>query len=282
MTPVHDVQPPIGTQVAEDPAVRAVFSGRVAPIAVPAPTAAPDANLSLVVGAGDVASARRDALALIGATPESAVFMEQVHGGEVAVVGSADAGRGVCDHADAIPGVDALVTFECDVALAVLVADCVPVLLVDPGRGIAAVHAGRRGVQANVVATAVRTLADADSSGVVALVGPTIGGCCYEVAHALHDEVAAEWPQAAARTTWGSPSLDLRAAVAAQLAAAGVAGVEHLGGCTRCAPAAWFSHRATTGGGAGAAGWAAGRQAGLVVRRAAAGPARSAAAASLD
>lgn len=292
MTPVLDVRrPPIVAEVAEDPAVRAVFSGRVAP------SATAEANLSLVVGDGDVVAARGGALALIGATLASTVFMEQVHGGRVAVVGAAERGRGTASHADAIAGVDALVTFEPDVAVVVLAADCVPVLLTNPGRGVAAVHAGRRGVQAQVAVAAVRALtraggADApDASTVVALIGPAIGGCCYEVPATLRDEVAGRWPQAGGRTFWGSPSLDLPAAVTAQLAEAGVARIEQVGGCTHCAPARWFSHRATTGGGgagagqpgaSGGGGWAAGRQAGIVVRRGQTPPARPAAAASLD
>ena len=292
MTPALDVRrPPIVAEVAEDPAVRAVFSGRLAP------SAAAEANLSLVVGDGDVATARSEALAVIGATLASAVFMEQVHAGKVAVVGAAEQGRGTGNHADAIAGVDALVTFEPDVAVIVLAADCVPVLLADPGRGVAAVHAGRRGVQAQVAVAAVRALTrrdGTDASMVVALIGPAIGGCCYEVPGALRDEVAATWPQAGACTTWGSPSLDLPAAVTAQLVEAGVARVEHVGGCTHCKPARWFSHRATGGGSAGAsgvagpagatggAGWAAGRQAGIVVRRGQTPPARPTAAACLD
>jgi YfiH family protein len=297
VTPVLDARrPPIAVPVAEDPAVRAVFSGRVAL------SAAANANLSLVVGDGDVAAARREALALIGAAPASTVFMEQVHAGEVAVVGAAQCGRGSGDHADAIAGVDALVTFSPDVAVAVLVADCVPVLLADPGRGVAAVHAGRRGVQAQIVPAAVRALAGTDTAGVVALIGPAIGGCCYEVPAALRDQLARRWPQAAGHTTWGSPSLDLPAAVTAQLAGMGVARIEHVGGCTHCTPASWFSHRVTKGAPAGVtkgapaavtkgapaaaapggAGWAAGRQAGMVVRRGPSPPARPPSAPCLD
>ncbi len=138
------MRPPIVVPVPSDRGVRLAFTGRDA--------AAAGGNVSLVIGGGDVRRNRAAATGLVGASPSETVFMAQVHGGEVAVVGAADRGRGADDHALAVPGVDALVTREPGVALAVLAADCVPVLLVDPGRGVGAVHAGRRGVVAGVAA----------------------------------------------------------------------------------------------------------------------------------
>jgi YfiH family protein len=218
-------------------------------------------NASLVVGAGG-GDGRRRALGRAGLRPSDAVFMEQVHGGGVARVGRADRGRGERDHRTAVPGVDALVTTDTDVALVVLTADCVPVLLVAPG-GVGAVHAGRRGVQAGVVAAAVAALAAAGPppSSMTALVGPAIGACCYEVPAGLAEEVVAEVPAARATTRWGAPALDLPAAVAGQLEQAGVGRVEDWWACTRCHAQRWFSHRAT------AAGVGSGRNTGVVCRR---------------
>ena len=244
----------LGTTVPEDPAVRVAFTGRAT------------GNLSLLVGGGDVATARRAALRCVALSPADAVFMQQVHGGDVARVDRTDAGRGAHAADDAIPGVDALVTSGDGVALAVLVADCVPVVLVDPGRGVAAVHAGRGGVVAGVVPTAVRELTP-DPSRVVALVGPAIGGCCYEVPADLAARVTADHPAAAATTTLGTPALDLPAAVIAQLDAAGIARVERVGGCTRCTDEVFFSHRSAIAGDTPA-----GRQAAIVVRSAATAP----------
>ena len=241
--------------VAEDPAVRVAFTGRVDERGVAA-------NLSLLVG--DVAAtpaARKAALALVGARPDDAVFMQQVHGGGVATVTTADAGRGARTADSAVPDVDAMVTTAADVALAVLAADCVPVVLVDPHRAVGAVHAGRGGVVAGVVPAAVAALAGKSPGEVVALVGPAIGGCCYEVEESLATAVASQVPAAAATTSWGTPSVDLPAAVTAQLQAAGVARVERVGACTRCSGDTWFSHRAATAGAAPA-----GRHAGIVLR----------------
>lgn len=244
--------------IEADPAVRIAFTGRGAPDGA-------EANLSLLVGDGDVAAARRTALAQVGADERSAVFMQQVHGGGVAAVTADDAGRGTTDHATAVAGVDAMVTTRADLALVVLVADCVPVVLVAPQHGVGVVHAGRGGVMADVAAAAVGRLNPPAPEQVVAVIGPAIGGCCYEVPPALADEVAGAVPAARATTTWGTPSLDLPAAVEGQLRAAGVRQVRRVGGCTRCNADRYFSHRAATAGVA-----APGRQAAIVVRAAAA------------
>ena len=248
---------PLLVDVPEDPSVRIAFTGRTAP-----GRSLDGANLSLVVGDGDVRAARRAALELVGARPQRAVFMAQVHGGAVARVGDDDAGRGVTRHDDAIPAVDALVTTATDLALAVMVADCVPIVLVDPGRGVGVVHAGRQGVVAGVVAAAVRLLAPENPGQVVAVVGPAIGGCCYEVPDTMVAEVAEGVRGVRSATSWGTPSLDLPAGVSEQLRSAGVGRVHSVGSCTRCHPGTWFSHRASL-----AAVAPPGRQAGLVIRR---------------
>ena len=119
-----------------------------------------------------------------------------------------------------------------DVAVAVLVADCVPVLLADPEAGVvAAVHAGRRGLVAGVVEAAVAAMVaqGADVGRMRAAIGPAIAGESYEVPAELQDEVVAVVPETRATTSWGTPALDLPAGVAAVLAAAGVEHVTQLG-----------------------------------------------------
>jgi YfiH family protein len=202
----------------------------------------------------------------VGLEAADLVFMEQVHGPAVAVVGLSDAGRGLTDHARAVPGVDALVTTDPDVGLVVMVADCVPVLLAVAGRGVAAVHAGRAGVTAGVVGAAVAILAaeaGAEPRAVLAVIGPAVGPCCYEVPADLRREVVVAAPAAGGTTSWGTPSLDLPAAVVQQLVAAGAGAVRDIGGCTRC-DTTWFSHRATTAPPPGERPAPAGRQAGVI------------------
>jgi YfiH family protein len=161
------------------------------------------------------------------------VFMRQVHGAGVAVVDASSPG--------VVDGVDALVTNAPGVALAVLVADCVPVLLAGDG-AVAAVHAGRRGLAGGVVVAAVEALAALGAGDVQAHVGPSVCGACYEVPESMQDDVCDRVPQARCRTRAGTPGLDLRAGVVASLLGCGVRRVVVDGTCTVEDPA-YYSHR---------------------------------------
>jgi YfiH family protein len=175
--------------------------------------------------------------------------MRQTHGREVTVVSAATADAPTCD---------ALVTAQAGVALCVRVADCVPVVLADSDAGVvAAAHAGRQGVAAGVVDNAVATMRSAGARDIEAWIGPHVCGGCYEVPAQMRAEVAAGARTAFACTTWGTPSLDLGAAVTAQLAAAGCTVNDH----SRCTLESddLFSYRRD--------GAHSGRAAGLVVLR---------------
>ena len=119
--------------------------------------------------------------------------------------------------------------------LAVLVADCVPVVLVgeDPAGApvLGVVHAGRPGVAAGVVPAAVARLRELGADRISAWVGPSVCGRCYEVPGGLRADVAAAVPATWCTTSTGTPGLDLPAGVRSQLEAAGVA-IEYSGGCT--------------------------------------------------
>lgn len=161
----------------------------------------------------------------LGLRPGSLAFMDQVHGADVAVV----------DAPVLLPVADALVTSTPGLALAVLVADCVPVVLADEDAGVAAVvHAGRRGVQLGVVRAAVErmTAVGADAARTWAVIGPAVCPAHYEVPAAMRDEVVAVVPEARGTSGSGTPALDLRAAVSAQLAHAGVGSIDAVGRCT--------------------------------------------------
>lgn len=202
----------------------------------------------------DLARARRAVGDAFGAAPRTWHLMHQVHGATVGVVDAATpVGAELRD-------VDAAVTALPDRVLAVQSADCVPVLLAGR-RTVAVAHAGRAGVVRGVVGATVDVTTDlGDAPDVLrAVIGPSIGGCCYEIPGAMRDDVATSVPVAASTTTWGTPSLDLPAAVETQLLEAGVGEVRRVGGCTRCdSEGRWFSHRADP---------RTGRQLGLVVRR---------------
>lgn len=131
---------------------------------------------------------------------------------------------------------DALVTAVRGVALAVRVADCLPVLFADAAAGVAgAAHAGRVGLAAGVLPATVARLADLGATRITAWIGPHICGACYEVPESLRDEFAIAHPAAAATTSWGTPSLDLGAAAEAQLGALGCT-VVRADPCTRTTP----------------------------------------------
>ncbi|MER7401241.1 peptidoglycan editing factor PgeF [Streptomyces sp. NPDC000070] len=189
-------------------------------------SAAPYEELNLGGAVGDdpdaVRTNRELAAKSLGVEPDRVVWMNQVHGAEVAVV------DGPWGSSSEIPSVDAIVTTRRGLALAVLTADCVPVLLADPVAGIAAAaHAGRPGMIAGVVPAALRAMTDlgAEPSRIVARTGPTVCGRCYEVPEAMRAEVSAIEPAAYAETSWGTSAVDVSAGVHAQL--------ERLGVCDR-------------------------------------------------
>ena len=120
-----------------------------------------------------------------------------------------------------------------DLALAVLVADCVPVLLHDVRAGVVgAVHAGRPGMVAGIVGRAVTAMRDLGATSVSATVGPSVCGRCYEVPADMATRPRRRSPASAARSWTGTPAIDVAAGVVEQLAAADVA-VQWVPGCTR-------------------------------------------------
>ncbi|MBL7500365.1 peptidoglycan editing factor PgeF [Frankia sp. CNm7] len=165
-------------------------------------------------------------------------FTRQVHGARVLTFSAAG---GWLRHP--APEADAMVTDIPGFGLGVLVADCVPVVFTAPGAaGVA--HAGRAGLAAGVVPATVAALAalGAEPGQLHAEVGPSVCGRCYEVPAAMRDDVAAAVPGTASTTRAGTPALDLRAGVAAQLRAAGVTDITVSERCTMEDPEL-FSHR---------------------------------------
>ncbi|PWI18937.1 peptidoglycan editing factor PgeF [Streptomyces sp. Act143] len=195
-------------------------------------SAVPYEELNLGGAVGDDADAvranRELAAKSLGIDPARVVWMNQVHGADVQVVSSPWGDRPV-------PEVDAVVTAERGLALAVLTADCTPVLLADPVAGVvAAAHAGRPGMIAGVVPAAVRAMTGlgADPARIVARTGPAVCGRCYEVPEEMRADVAAVEPAAYAETSWGTPAVDVTAGVHAQLDRLGVRDREQSPVCT--------------------------------------------------
>ncbi|CAN5440279.1 peptidoglycan editing factor PgeF [soil metagenome] len=189
-----------------------------------------------------IAANRAELTAELGLLPGSLRFMKQVHGSDVALV------RG-SSHAKSVdPTCDAMVTDDRSIALAVLVADCTPVLLWDAGVGcVGAVHAGRAGMLSGLVTRCVERMRSHGASSVHALVGPSICGRCYEVPPQLRDEAARVQPATVTVSWAGTPAIDIAAGVVAALSEVDVP-VQWLSGCTR-ESTDLFSHRADPGAG---------------------------------
>lgn len=142
------------------------------------------------------------------------VYMNQSHGDHVVVV------DGISSHE---ANADALVTQEPDIALAVLVADCIPLLLWDEGHScIAAVHVGRRGLVNGIALRTIDIMRLMGADKIHALLGPSICGRCYEVDQNIHAEVVSIYPLADSRTSSGSLALDLPRALENRLSNLGV------------------------------------------------------------
>lgn len=165
------------------------------------------------------ASARRTAFQhLSDAVGAPIAVVSQVHGCRVVEV--TDGKRPIIDTGEQA---DALITSRTGLALAVRVADCIPILLTDAQAGwVAAVHAGRAGVLNGVVDATLEALTRRGASEIRAWLGPHICGRCYEVPDALASDFADATGIAPARTRWGTTGIDIGAAARAQLDAAGV------------------------------------------------------------
>jgi YfiH family protein len=196
-------------------------------------------NLSTRVG-DDPALVAANRLRLadgIGLPPNSVSWMRQVHGTSVGIV------TGPTDREFA--DVDALVTDRPGVALAVLSADCVPVLLADPLVGVVGVaHAGRRGAAAGVVPSVLAAMVElgARTERIEALLGPAVCGSCYEVPATMRDEVQETLPGSACSTRSGTAGLDLRTGLRRQLRTQGVTKIDADPRCT-AEDASLYSHR---------------------------------------
>ena len=150
--------------------------------------------------------------------------MHQVHGDQVVVV----------DATPKTPTADALVTSNKEIALAVRVADCLPLLMYSENV-VAAVHVGRKGLVNKVAVNAVNQMRKLGAKEIQGVVGPHICGNCYEVGPELYAQVRADHPATAAKNN----HLNLYAGLVEQLA--GIS-LTNLNLCTKELPD-YFSYR---------------------------------------
>lgn len=210
-----------------------------------------------------VLEARRRLERVMGVAPGSLRFLHQTHSADVVDASRASAPDGAFGPQSGEPSEppvgDAWLSRDASDPLAIMVADCLPVVFVGRcgtgGPMTAAAHAGRVGLLGGVLENTVAAMRAAGAQEVAAWIGPGACGRCYEVPESLRTESSRGRPAIASETSWDTPALDLRAEAAAVLAARDVA-VTDLGGCT-IEDDSLFSHRRAPG---------QGRLAGLVWR----------------
>jgi YfiH family protein len=220
-------------------------------------SAPPYDTLNLGLHVGDepeaVAANRAVAATAFDVGVDELVFARQIHGASAAVVGRRDCGRGVAGDDDAVADTDALVTATPGVTLAIMVADCVPLALIDPDAGVlAAVHAGWRGTAGGAVCVALRTMErlGAQPERVRAFLGPAVAPARYQVSDDVRDALCAATAPDPLREDVARPDgpghwlVDLVAANEQQLRRGGVRHEHiHTSGLTTD-DAAFFSDRA--------------------------------------
>ncbi|HEX2641530.1 MAG TPA: peptidoglycan editing factor PgeF [Thermoanaerobaculia bacterium] len=180
------------------------------------------------------AGSREEILRRVAPEAPPISWPRQVHSARVLPAAAGECGEG-----------DALFSDGAGLTLCVVTADCVPIVLAGPS-GLAAVHAGWRGIAGRIVAATLERISHDRQTlaGWTAWIGPAIGQCCYEVGDEVAEAVvAASHPGVAVTGPAGKPHLDLQEAVRHQLAEGGVGEVEAVRACTRCATERLYSYR---------------------------------------
>jgi YfiH family protein len=179
----------------------------------------------------------------LGVEPHGLLSLCQVHSAKAVIAEKPwDAGG--------TPEADAVVTRTPGLAIAVLTADCAPVLFCDPeARIIGAAHAGWRGALSGIIDAAVASMEElgAKRERIAAAVGPCISQRAYEVGADYVERFLAEEPASTAffmtDESSGEPHFDLAGYVAERVARAGVGTIADLGLCTYCDETRFFSYR---------------------------------------
>ncbi|HAK58783.1 MAG TPA: peptidoglycan editing factor PgeF [Nitrospiraceae bacterium] len=186
---------------------------------------------------------------VFGIDPDRLITVNQVHGDTIVEVGEDPPAAAQLRQAQA----DAIITNIPGIAIGVETADCVPILLYDPGAGaIAAVHAGWKSTLKRIVQKAAIRMRDvygSDPHEMIAAIGPAIGPECYEVDETVMGPARSEfplWKKASSPREHGRWSLDLVCLNRFQLADTGLASknIHALGLCTSCRSDLFYSFRA--------------------------------------
>ena len=182
-------------------------------------------------------------------TPEQTVSCHLIHGADVLTINQANQQR-------LMGKADGLVTGTPNIYLAMRFADCTPLIFFDPVRGaVGLTHAGWRGTMQDMAGATVRMMVkqfDCRPGDMIAVIGPAIGPCCYEVGPEVMAAAAENFEDSASLfTRWNGKAnhahFNLWEANRRQLAAAGVQQIIQSELCTACRTDQFFSHRAEQG-----------------------------------
>ncbi len=212
-------------------------------------------NLAYHVGddAARVTENRRAVAEILGYDAARLVAAQQVHGSKVEFI--FQEGRGAFDWDSAVPDCDALIVQAPRVPILIQVADCAPILLVDPKNHVlAVVHAGWRGAVANIASQTLAKMQSAfgtSAGDVLVGIGPTLCVFCFEIGEEVAQAARATAPDAVllGDESRQKPNLDLRLLLRRDLEDWGVLpqNIEVMPHCPRCANGLLFSHRGQNG-----------------------------------
>lgn len=217
-----------------------IYSSTLVPQAKVAFTSTAEGNLGGHVGDDPfkVAENRQALERQLGIEATPVAYMNQVHS---AIVVDA-----VAPNVGEAPTADGLLSRDARQPLAVMVADCVPLVFVgrrgddqDPVSAVA--HAGRKGLLDGVIENTMAAMKDAGAQEIEAWIGPAICGKCYEVPEDMQQESEASRPGISSTTSWGTPALDLPKTAASIVREAG--GTVHETGICTLENDTYFSYR---------------------------------------
>ena len=183
------------------------------------------------------------------------VFSKQVHDNKIKIVGESDKGKEILPE-NGINGYDGLATNVREIALVTFYADCVPVFLLDPvKKAIASVHSGWKGTVKEIAAVALKVFVEqfkSNASDIEIAIGPSIGGCCFEVGKDVYGEFVEKLPWSAdfiKKTSSCKWHINLQEIIKNTLVRDGadedkvfVSGI-----CTKCNNETFFSYRGDKG-----------------------------------
>ncbi len=208
-------------------------------------------NLSIAVGDDPqvVAKNFEQACQVVNTTPAQTVSCHLIHSADILTINKANRRR-------VMGKADGLITADPDIYLAMRFGDCTPLIFFDPvRRAIGVAHAGWRGTMKNAAGATIREMVNqlgCRPQDIIAVIGPAIGPCCYEVGPEVITTAAKAFDDPDHLFIWRNGRtnrayFDMWTANQQQLAASGVQQIIQSGLCTACHTDLFFSHRAEKG-----------------------------------